>query len=68
MAGFNELILGGVFIAPFVTYALAAVAVLAILYPVMRLLHVDAIFANPPLALLCLYVIVIAALITLFAR
>ena len=67
MVGFDELVLGGVLVAPFVTYAIAAVVVLAILYPLMHLLHVDAVFANPPLALLCLYVIVIAALIALVA-
>ena len=64
-AGFPELVLGGVLVAPFVTYALIAALLLLLLHPLLRLARIDTVFANPPLMLFCLYIIVLASLLVL---
>lgn len=66
MTGYPELVIGGVLMSPFVTYAAAALAIMLALRPVLRRLAFDRAFANPPAANLCLYVLVLAALIVLF--
>jgi len=63
---FPELVIGGVLIAPFVAYAAAALFVFLLLFPVLRLVRFEDLFSNPPLALLCVYVTILAAMIVLF--
>ena len=63
---FPELTIGGVLVAPFVTYAGAAIAILAVLRPVLDLVAFDRAFSNPPVAELSLYVLILALLIVLF--
>lgn len=63
---FPELVVGGVLVAPFVAYAGAALVVLLLLIPVLRAVGFEALFSNPPAALLCLYVTILAAEIVLF--
>ena len=65
MAGFPELVLGGVFVAPFMSYALVAALLLLLLRPLLRLVRFDTVFENPPLVLLCLYVILLGLLFVL---
>ena len=65
-AGFRELILGGVLIAPFVTYAIVAGLFLLLLRPLLRLVLYQMVFENPPLVLLCFYVILLAMLLVFF--
>jgi len=65
MHGFPELTIGGVLIAPFVTYAGAAVAIFALLRPFLRLIGFDCAFSNPAVAELSLWVLILAALIVL---
>lgn len=64
--GFPELVVGGVLMAPFVAYAVGAAAVMAALRPLLRVAGFERIFSNPPLALLGIYVMILAALIVLF--
>jgi hypothetical protein len=64
--GFPELVVGGVLVAPFVTYALAALVLLSLFRPVLLLVNFERYFSNPSLALLCLYVAILAILIVLF--
>jgi uncharacterized protein DUF1656 len=64
--GFPELVIGGVLIAPFVTYALVALVILVLLRPVLLLVNFESFFSNPPVVLLSLYVTVLATLIVLF--
>ena len=64
--GFPELIIGGVLVAPFVTYALVALVIFVLLRPVIQLVNFERVFSNPPVALLSVYVTVLAALIVLF--
>ncbi|RYB04609.1 DUF1656 domain-containing protein [Lichenibacterium ramalinae] len=66
MTGYPELAVGGVLMAPFVGYAVAALAILLVLRPLLRLVAFDRAFFNPPVANLCLYVLVLAALIVMF--
>ncbi len=65
MSGFPELVIGGTLTAPFLTYALAALLLLLLLRPLLRLVGFEALFANPPLVLVCLYVILVAILLVL---
>ena len=62
---FPELVIGGVLIAPFVTYAAMALALFLLLRPVLRLVRFESIFSNPPIALLCVYVTILTVLIVL---
>jgi hypothetical protein len=64
--GFPELVIGGVLIAPLVSYSLAALVLFLLLRPALSLVNFDAAFSNPPLALLCIYIAILAILIVLF--
>jgi Protein of unknown function (DUF1656) len=66
MPGFPELTIGGVLVAPFVMYAGAAIAIFAVLRPVLHLIAFDRAFSNPPVAELSLYVLILTLLIALF--
>ena len=66
MHSFPELTIGGVLVAPFVTYAGAAIAIFAVLRPVLHLIAFDRVFSNPPVAELSLYVLILTLLIVLF--
>ena len=66
MSGFPELVIGGTLTAPFLTYALVALLLLLLLRPLLRLVGFESLFANPPLVLVCLYVILVAILLVLF--
>jgi hypothetical protein len=63
---FPELVIGGVLIAPFVTYALVALIILALLRPLLLIVNFESFFSNPPIALLSVYITVLATLIVLF--
>jgi hypothetical protein len=60
---FSELTIGGVLVAPFVIYAGTAIAIFAVLRPVLHLIAFDRAFSNPPVAELSLYVLILALLI-----
>jgi hypothetical protein len=64
--GFSELAIGGVLVAPFVIYAATAIAIFAVLRPVLHLIAFDRAFSNPPVAELSLYVLILTLLIVLF--
>ena len=64
MYDFPEIAIGGILVAPFVGFAVAALVVV-MLRPVLRAVNFDGAFANPPLANLCVYVIVLMLLIVL---
>jgi hypothetical protein len=64
--GFSELTIGGVLVAPFVIYAGTAIAIFAVLRPVLHLIAFDRAFSNPPVAELSLYVLIVTLLIVLF--
>ena len=64
--GFSELTIGGVLVAPFVIYAGTAIAIFAVLRPVLHLIAFDRAFSNPPVAELSLYVLILTLLVVLF--
>ena len=66
MHSFPELTIGGVLVAPFVIYAGAAIAIFAVLRPVLHLIAFDRAFSNPSIAELSLYVVILGLLIVLF--
>ena len=66
MHSFPELTIGGVLVAPFLIYAGAALAIFAVLRPILHLVAFDRAFSNPPVAGLSLYVLILALLIVLF--
>ena len=66
MHSFPELTIGGVLVAPFVMYAGTAIAIFAVLRPVLHLIAFDRAFSNPPVAGLSLYVLILGLLIVLF--
>lgn len=58
-----ELTIDGVLVSPFVAYALAALALLMVVRPILGLVGFEAAFSNPPVAVLCLYVLILSLLI-----
>jgi hypothetical protein len=62
---FPELVIGGVLIAPFVTYAAMALVLFLLVRRVLRLIRFESIFSNPPFAHLCVYVTILTVLIVL---
>jgi Protein of unknown function (DUF1656) len=63
MHSFPELTIGGVLVAPFVIYAGAAIAIFAVLRPLLHLIAFDRAFSNSPVAELSLYVLILTLLI-----
>ena len=63
---FSELVIGDVFVAPFVVYAVAALAIFLALRPILHLCGFDKLFSNPGLAELSLYVAILGLLTVAF--
>ena len=53
---FRDLVVGGVLLAPFVTYALAALVIVLIIRPVLRFTRFANMFSRAPIAELSVYV------------
>ena len=66
MHSFSELVLGSVFVAPFISYAAMALAILLVLRPILRLCRFEKLFSHPTVAELSLYVIVLGLLTVAF--
>ena len=62
MHSFSDLVIGSVFVAPFVSYAAMALAILLVLRPILRLCRFEKLFSHPSVAELSLYVIVLGLL------
>jgi hypothetical protein len=62
---YRELVIGGVLIAPLLSYAVATIVIIVILRPVLHLVGFSNWFSNPSIAELSLY-IAIFGLLTLF--
>jgi uncharacterized protein DUF1656 len=62
---FRELVIGGVFVAPFVTYAIAALFVLLLIRPFLRFIGFSRIVSNAAIAELSLYATVLGLLVLL---
>jgi hypothetical protein len=60
---FRELVVGGVLLAPFVTYAVAALAIVLIIRPVLRFTEFAKLFSHASIAELSVYVTILGLLI-----
>ena len=63
---FRELVIGGVFVAPFITYAIAALFVLLLIRPLLRLVGFSRFFSNAAIAELSLFATVLGLVMLLF--
>ena len=66
MHSFSELIVGDVLVAPFIVYALTALAIFLALRPILRACGFDKLFSNPAVAELSLYVTILGLLTVVF--
>jgi hypothetical protein len=63
---FPELIIGGVLVAPFVTYLMTALVVIIVLRPLLHVVGFAKMFSHASVAELSLYVTVLSLLMLLF--
>ncbi|MDX3965405.1 MAG: DUF1656 domain-containing protein [Bradyrhizobium sp.] len=63
---YRELVVGGVLIAPIVSYAAIALLAFLMLRPLLRFVGFARVFSNPSLAELCLYVAMFGTLALFF--
>ncbi|MGV7214678.1 DUF1656 domain-containing protein [Bradyrhizobium sp. UFLA05-112] len=63
---FAELVVGGVLLAPFVTYLVVALVVILALRPLLHVVGFAKVFSHAAIAELSLYVTVLGLLILLF--
>ena len=66
MQTYRELVIGGVLVAPIVSYAAIALLVFILLRPLLHLVGFSRLFSNPPVAELSLYVTIFGLLVVLF--
>jgi hypothetical protein len=66
MHSFSDLVVGDVFVAPFIAYALAALAIFLAFRPILHLCGFDKLFSNPAVAELSLYVAILGLLTVAF--
>ena len=66
MHTYRELVIGGVLVAPIVSYAAIALLLLLLLRPLMHFVGFPRLFSNPPIAELSLYVSIFGLLTLLF--
>ena len=62
MHSFSELVIGDVFVAPFIVYAVTALAIVLALRPILRLFGFAKLFSHPAIAELSLYVTILGLL------
>ena len=60
---FRELVVGGVLLAPFVTYAIAALAIVLMIRPILRFTRFAKMFSHASIAELSVYVTILGLLI-----
>lgn len=63
---FRELVIGGVLVAPIVSYVMGALLVIMVLRPLLRLVGFSRHFSNPSIAELSLYVTIFGLLTLCF--
>jgi Protein of unknown function (DUF1656) len=65
MHSFSELVIGSVLVAPFISYAVTALAILLAIRPILHLCRFGKLFSHPAVAELSLYVVILG-LLTVF--
>jgi len=66
MHSFSELVIGDVLVAPFISYAVTALAILVALRPILHLCGFGKLFSHPAVAELSLYVTILGLLTVAF--
>ena len=66
MHSFSELVIGDVFVAPFIVYAVTALAIFLALRPILHLCGFEKLFSNPAIAELSLFVMILGLLTVAF--
>ena len=66
MHSFSELIIGDVFLAPFIGYAVMALAIVLAIRPILHLCRFGQLFSHPAVAELSLYVTILGLLTVAF--
>jgi hypothetical protein len=66
MHSFSELVIGDIFVAPFIGYAVTALVIVLILRPILHLCRFQKIFSHPAIAELSLYVAILGLLTVTF--
>jgi len=66
MHSFSELVIGDVFVAPFISYAVTALAILLVFRPILRQCRFAKLFSHPAIAELSLYVTILGLLTVIF--
>lgn len=62
---FSELVIGGVLVAPFLSYAVAALLILLVLRPLLAAIGFSRLFSHPSVAEISLYVTILGVLTVL---
>jgi hypothetical protein len=63
---FRELVIGGVLVAPFITYAVVALFIVLLIRPLLRFVGFSRIFSDVAIAELSLYVTILGLLMLSF--
>jgi hypothetical protein len=63
---YRELVIGGVLVAPIVSYAAVTIVILVVLRPALHVIGFSRLFSNPPVAELSLYIAIFGLLTLLF--
>jgi hypothetical protein len=58
----SELVIGGVFVSPFIAYAAGALVISLMLGPILRVCRFGEMFSHPSVATLSLYVVILGLL------
>jgi hypothetical protein len=66
MHSFSELVIGSVIVAPFIGYAVSALAILLALRPILHLVRFGILFSHPAVAELSVYVTILGLLTVAF--
>ena len=66
MHSFSDLAMGDVFVAPFIVYAVTALAIFLALRPILHMCGFGKLFSSPGLAELSLYVTILGLLTVAF--
>jgi hypothetical protein len=63
---YQELMIGGVLVAPIASYAAAMLFIIVMLRPILHFIGFSSVFSNPPIAELSLYLAIFGLLTLLF--
>jgi hypothetical protein len=66
MHSFSELVIGGVFVAPFVGDVVVALAIFLAVRPILHLCRFEKLFSHPAVAELSLYAMILSVLTAAF--